>query len=124
MSFFADNIYTIILVPFWISLLIILGKLFAVMQSRRVIGLLTILSTLYALIFSVGTFIQTIIDKGFVLEENIIFLQLGKFTFDVGFYVDGLSAWMLLLVTVVSLMVQIYSYSYMQYDKSFMRFFA
>lgn len=124
MSFFADNIYTIILVPFWISLLIILGKLFAVMQSRRVIGLLTILSTLYALIFSIGTFIQTIIDKGFVLEENIIFLQLGKFTFDVGFYVDGLSAWMLLLVTVVSLMVQIYSYSYMQYDKSFMRFFA
>ena len=26
MNFFAENIYTIILVPFWISLLIIVGK--------------------------------------------------------------------------------------------------
>ncbi|MGN0017849.1 MAG: NADH-quinone oxidoreductase subunit L [Candidatus Gastranaerophilaceae bacterium] len=124
MNFFAENIYTIILVPFWISLLIIVGKLFAVMQSRRIVGALTILSTIYALIFSIGTFILTVIEKGYILEKTVPFLQLGKFTFDVGIYVDGLSAWMLLLVSVISLMVQIYSYSYMQYDKSFMRFFA
>ena len=71
MNFFAENIYTIILVPFWISLLIIVGKLFAVMQSRRIVGALTILSTIYALLFSIGTFILTVIEKGYILAQKI-----------------------------------------------------
>ena len=124
MDFFIYNIYTVILIPAWVALVIILGKLFNVMQSRRLMAGLTILSTLYALFFSAGAFIRTVIEKGFVYENVVPFLKISNFSFDIGIYLDGVSAWLLLLSVIISLIVQIYSYSYMQYDKSFMRFFA
>lgn len=124
MDFFVENLYTVVLIPVWVALLIILGKLFHVMQSRRLMAGITILSTLYGLIFSIGVFIKTVAEKGFVYENVVPFIKLSNFTFDVGIYLDGVSAWLLLISALVSLIVQIYSYSYMQYDKSFMRYFA
>lgn len=124
MDFFVENLYTVILVPLWVALIIILGKLFNVMQSRRLMAGLTIFSTLYALVFSISAFIKTVVEKGFVYENVAPFLKLANYSFDIGVYLDGISAWLLLLSAIVSLIVQIYSYSYMQYDKSFMRYFA
>lgn len=124
MDFFVENLYTVVLLPVWVALIILLGKLFCVMQSRRLMAGLTMFSTFYALVFAIGTFTKTAVQKGFELEKCISFIKLSNFSFDVGVYVDGVSAWLLLLSALVSLIVQIYSYSYMQYDKSFMRFFA
>ncbi|MBQ3310848.1 NADH-quinone oxidoreductase subunit L [bacterium] len=123
MSFFAENLYTIILIPFWVSLLFAIGKLFGLIKSKKIVGILTLLSTFYALVFSVGTFVLTIIEKNYILEQTVPFLQLNRFIFDIGIYIDGLSAWMILLVSIVSLLVQIYSYFYMYSDNSFIRFF-
>lgn len=124
MDFFINNAYTVILIPLWVFLIILLGKLFAVLQSRRLMAGLTVLSTIYALIFSVAIFAKTVTSEGFNYEMVIPFISLDKIVFNIGFYIDGLSAWLLLLVVLISLIVQVYSYSYMQFDKSFMRFFA
>ncbi len=48
----------------------------------------------------------------------------GSFTFQVGEYVDGLTAVMLVVVTLVSLCVQIYSIGYMHGDKRYTWYFA
>jgi len=48
----------------------------------------------------------------------------GSFQFNIGFYIDQLTALMLLIVTFVSLLVHIYSIGYMQGDPGYQRFFA
>ena len=48
----------------------------------------------------------------------------GMFQFDVAFYLDPLSAVMLLVVTGVGLLIHIYSMGYMSEDKSYARYFA
>lgn len=124
MDFFISNIYTVILVPLWICLIILLGKLFAVLQSRRLMAGLTLASSLYVLIFSIAVFAKNLLENTFTYEFTILFIKINEVEFSLGVYLDGISTWLLLIVAVISLLVQIYSYSYMQNDKSFMRFFA
>lgn len=124
MDFFISNIYTVILVPLWICLIILLGKLFAILQSRRLMAGLTLASSLYVLVFSIAAFAKTLLVNGFTYEFTIPFIKINEIEFSLGVYLDALSTWLLLIVAVISLLVQIYSYSYMQNDKSFMRFFA
>lgn len=124
MDFFISNIYTVILVPLWICLIILLGKLFAVLQSRRLMAGLTLASSLYVLIFSIAVFAKNLLENTFTYEFTIPFIKINEVEFSLGVYLDGISTWLLLVVAVISLLVQIYSYSYMQNDKSFMRFFA
>lgn len=124
MDFFISNIYTVILVPLWVCLIILLGKLFAVLQSRRLMAGLTLASSLYVLIFSIAVFAKNLLENTFTYEFTIPFIKINEVEFSLGVYLDGISTWLLLIVAVISLLVQIYSYSYMQNDKSFMRFFA
>ncbi len=124
MDFFISNIYTVILVPLWVCFIILLGKLFAVLQSRRLMAGLTLASSLYVLVFSIAAFAKTLLANGFTYEFTIPFIKINEIEFSIGVYLDALSTWLLLIVAIVSLLVQIYSYSYMQNDKSFMRFFA
>jgi NADH-quinone oxidoreductase subunit L len=52
------------------------------------------------------------------------FFQAGAWEIEVGQYVDGLTAVMLVVVTLVSLLVQVYSLGYMHDDRRFTWFFA
>lgn len=123
-DFFVNNIYTIILFPLWVFLLIIFGKFFAIFQSKRLTATLTILSTLYGFVFSVMTFLTMYKTPDFVYENSYNFIQIQDYLLKFGIYIDNLSTIMLLVVTSVSLLVQIYSSVYMKEDKSFPRFFA
>lgn len=124
MSFFVENIHTIILFPLWIFLLIVLGRFLNVVQSKKVISLITLISTIYGLIFSLGCLFSFIKTPDFVYENSFSFLKLDDYVLNFGVYVDNLSAMMLLIVTTVSLIVQFYSIEYMSKDKSFPRFFG
>lgn len=124
MNLFTENIYTVVLIPFWVMVLIFLGRMFFVFSSKKIVNYISICASVYCLIFSVGAFIQTVVEKGFVAEFNVPFLTIGKFNFALGTYFDGISAWMLLLATIIALFVQIYSISYMKSDEGYIRFFA
>jgi NADH-quinone oxidoreductase subunit L len=56
--------------------------------------------------------------------DQLFFFRVGFFKVDVGQYVDGLTAAMFIVVTTVSLLVQIYSTAYMHGDKRYTWFFA
>lgn len=108
----------------WIFLLIVLGRFLNVVQSRRVIGVMTLISTLYGIIFAVGSFLFMIKSPDFVYENSYSFLRIEDYSLNFGVFVDNLSIIMLLVVTSISFIVQFYSINYMWKDKSFPRFFG
>ncbi|MEI7904847.1 MAG: NADH-quinone oxidoreductase subunit L [Candidatus Firestonebacteria bacterium] len=57
-------------------------------------------------------------------EVNLNWLSLGGYNFGMGVLVDGLTAVMLIVVTLVSLLVQIYSIGYMRGDPRYPRYYA
>ncbi len=60
-----------------------------------------------------------------VLNQNIYtWLNIGSFSFHIGFLIDNLTASMMVVVTFVSLMVHIYTIGYMHDDPGYHRFFA
>src|SRR5574344_124716 len=122
--FFINNIYTVILIPMWIFVLIVLGRFFDIIQSKRVISILTIATSIYTVIMSLGALIYLIHNPNFVYDNSFSFLKIQNLEFDFGVYVDKLSVLMALTVGVVSFFVQLYSTSYMSKDKSFPRFFG
>lgn len=123
-DFFVNNIYTIVLFPLWVFLLIALGRLFNIVQSRRIISILTLLSTLYGAIFAVGSFLYILKNPNFVYDNSYPFLKIADYSLNFGVFIDNLSVVMLLVVTTISFVVQLYSSNYMFKDKSFSRFFA
>ena len=127
MEFFVNNIYTIILFPLWVFLLIILGRFLNVVQSRRVIALITLASTAYGMVFAIGSFLYMLTASNvpnFAYESSYPFLKIADYSLNFGVYVDNLSLIMLLVVSVISFVVQLYSSNYMWKDKSLPRFFG
>ena len=86
-------------------------------------GLVTIAALGTALGFSIWTLRSVIL--GHDLEfEPVTWLIVGEATIDFGLLIDPLTAVMLIVVTGVSLLVQIYSLGYMKGDASFSRYYA
>ena len=65
-------------------------------------------------------------SHGFAVRETVNFtwLQMGTTTVDLGWVLDPLSAVMLVMVTLVGLLIFIYSMGYMAHDENYTRFFC
>lgn len=124
MEFFINNLHTVVLFPMWTFLLVVLGRFFNVVQSRRLIALLTLVSTLYGAVFSIGSLLYFVKAPDYVYENTYSFLRIKDLSFDFGIFADNLSILMLVVVTTISFLVQLYSANYMYKDKSFPRFFG
>ena len=78
-----------------------------------------------SLVFSIWTLIEVSRAPGHVLAmPDYQWLSIGQLTVSIGLTVDSLAAVMLIVVTAVSLLVQVYSRGYMQGDGGFCRYFA
>ena len=86
-------------------------------------GLVTIAALGTALAFSIWTLRSVILGHELVFEP-IEWLEVGGATIEFGLLIDPLTAVMLIVVTGVSLLVQIYSLGYMKGDPSFSRYYA
>ena len=92
-------------------------------QYSLVSGLLLIGSLAVALLLSIDVLSSVI--QGTELEFELrTWIDLGSFKIEIGLMVDPLTAIMLVVVTSVSLLVQIYSLGYMRGDPSISRYFA
>jgi len=84
-----------------------------------------IVAVFIAWLISIGITWHTFSNPGVVLERAFDWSPLGGgLTLELGMLVDGLTAMMFLLVTTVSLMVQLYSREYMHGEERFTYFFA
>ena len=89
--------------------------------------LLAALSTIGAL--TASTVLAVVTLRGVIVHHSVVFgswdwLSYGGATIQMGLLVDPLTAVMLVVVTSISLLIQIYSVGYMQGDPGFARYFA
>jgi NADH-quinone oxidoreductase subunit L len=108
-----------------ISLVSLLGLTRNGVWSPRLSGYLTILAILGSFLLSLWAF-DTVVDSdgaraGF---ESHRWLVIGPLEINIGVSLDGLTGVMLVIVTGVSLLVQIYSQEYMRGDEGYGRYFA
>jgi len=114
-------VWAIFLVP--VSSFVIIGL--AARRWPRFCGYLTIAAVATSFLLSLWV-LDSAIDAeghriGFGTHE---WLTIGSLTINLGLTVDGLTAVMLMVVTSVSLMVQIYSQGYMHGDPGYSRYYA
>ena len=118
------DVWSIFFLP--LGSFVLIALLRPVMGSRwRGAGYLTVAAMAAAFVLSVWALIEVINapghDLGFETRE---WLTVGSLTINVGITMDGLTAVMAVIVTGVSLLVQVYGLQYMKNDESFTRYFA
>ncbi|MEW5759620.1 MAG: NADH-quinone oxidoreductase subunit L, partial [Candidatus Thermoplasmatota archaeon] len=110
--------YLIPIVPIFAFICIaVFGK-----RSKEGGGYVSILSVGLSFIISLFVFIETL--KGERSEISISWFGLGSIEFELGILIDQLSALMLLLVSLIGLIVVIYSLGYMHGDEGLRRYYA
>ncbi|MDZ7783043.1 MAG: NADH-quinone oxidoreductase subunit L [Halioglobus sp.] len=68
---------------------------------------------------------RTFLAEGQVLQQTLwTWLQVGDFSADIAFYVDGLTLVMMAVITGVGFLIHLYSVEFMWEDASFCRYFA
>ena len=96
--------------------------------QRRTAAALSIGSLALSLLLSLGAFGHVVAgwSHGLAVREavNFTWIQVGAAHVDLGWVLDPLSAIMLVMVTLVGLLIFIYSTGYMAHDENFTRFFC
>src|SRR5881398_1406677 len=120
MSWIIDHLWLIPAVPFAASLVILsLSKL-----RRKSAVVLAITGQVVALAMSVLAFLLTLQTQGFRVIQNFTWFTFGEQTLRLGFVLDPLAAAMLVMISLVSLCIFVFSVGYMADDKNFTRFFT
>jgi len=95
-----------------------------VRKIPRLAGYLTVLGVGIACLLSFVTLFNVIDADGGIAQHSHEWFTAGNVTVNLGVRVDGLTAVMLVVVTVISLLVQVYSHGYMAGDPGYGRYFA
>src|ERR1035438_5747285 len=131
-SAIAEMLWLIPAVPIVASGVIALLK----RPKRKTAATLAIGSVACALLLSLAAFAQVLTFWGNLKAEkiqslnalresvNFTWIQFGSTNVDLGWVLDPLSAVMLVMVTLVGLLIFIYSVGYMAHDENFTRFFC
>jgi NADH-quinone oxidoreductase subunit L len=94
-------------------------------KSRRsAAAVLAVLAQIAAVILSVAAFLPTLRTHGFLAVHNFTWFSFGEQAVRLGWLLDPLTAAMLLMITIVSTCIFIFSAGYMADDENFTRFFA
>lgn len=116
--------WLVLLFPLLGSLLI--GLTFRVLPDRAagLVGVLAIVAAFVCGIFALVGLQGEPSESRHVASSLWEYASVGNFTIDLGIYVDPLSLFMVLVVTGVSSLIHIYSFSYMKSDQGYHRFFS
>src|SRR5438132_9655372 len=119
-SWMVSNLWLIPATPLAFSLIIL-----ALANSRRAAAAaIAIVGQIIALAFSIVAFLLTLQAPGYRVFHNFTWFTFGDNALRLGWVLDPLAAVMLLMITLVSLCIFIFSIGYMVDDKNFNRFFA
>jgi NADH-quinone oxidoreductase subunit L len=105
-----------------VASLLILGV--AGSKSKGEAAALAIISQVLALVLALVAFKTTLQTPGWRAFHNFTWFTFGDIPLRIGWLLDPLTAAMLVMITLVSLCIFIFSTGYMAEDKNFARFFA
>jgi NADH-quinone oxidoreductase subunit L len=101
----------------------IIAGLFGKQVGRKGAHFFTILGVFVSFVCSL--IVLKAVGEGARFNATVYeWMVIGKLVMEVGFFIDGLSAMMMCVVTFVSLMVHVYTIGYMAEDEGYQRFFA
>ena len=116
----VSNLWLVPAVPFAAAVIILsLGK-----SRRKSAVVLAIGGQIVVLAISIVAFLPTLQTHGFRAVQNFTWFTFGEQTLRLGFVLDPLAAAMLVMISLVSLCIFVFSVGYMADDKNFSRFFA
>src|SRR3990172_1080028 len=118
MSFDLSLLWLIPVLPLLAFVVIV----FFTRSQPRLSGYISITAILLAFFLSLWAFTE--VTPGHQQEVSMTWLTVGEAHFEWGLLFDSLTAIMLIVVTLVSLLVQIYSQGYMAGDPGYSRYFA
>ena len=119
-SWIVTNLWLIPALPLAASLLIP-----GLANSRtKAAAALAIFGQVVALTMSIAAFRPTLQTPGYRVFHNFTWFTFGEHTLRLGWVIDPLAAAMLVMITLVSLCIFVFSIGYMAGDKNFTRFFA
>jgi NADH-quinone oxidoreductase subunit L len=122
-NFFLVNVWTVPALPAASFVLISL----LTMKRRNLSVFLSLLGIFSAFVLSLGGLVARLASPyAPPLQQNIPWILIGDFQVDLGVLVDNLSAFMLVLVSLVAFLIQAYSAGYMKSEgaASFSRYYA
>src|SRR5580765_3357607 len=120
MNWLVNNLWLIPAVPLAISLVIL-----SLANSRRKSAAgLAVTGQIVALALSIFAFLQTLQTSEFRAVQNFTWFTFGENALRIGWVLDPLAAAMLMMISLVSLCIFVFSVGYMADDKDFTRFFA
>ena len=116
----VSNLWLVPAVPFAAAVVILsLGK-----SRRKSATVFAIGGQIVVLAISIVAFLPTLQTHGFRAVQNFTWFTFGEQTLRLGFVLDPLAAAMLIMISLVSLCIFVFSVGYMADDKNFTRFFA
>jgi NADH-quinone oxidoreductase subunit L len=115
-----DHLWLICAVPFAASLAIL-----SLPNGRhKSAAALAIIGQIAALVMSFFAFLPTLQMQGLRAVQNFTWFTFGSYALRLGWLLDPLAAVMLIMITLVSLCIFVFSIGYMAEDRNFVRFFA
>src|SRR5262249_2346835 len=115
-----QNAYLIVLLPFIAGAAIILGA----RHNKTLSMLLSVGAVFLGFLQSLLIFNELPALQGVPYQVNWDWFVSSSFKLTTGLLIDNLAAVMLLIVTTVSLLVQIYTHGYMREDPGYSRFYS
>ena len=119
-NWIATNISLIPAIPLVVSLMILSFP----RSIRLPAAVLAVSGQIGALTMSILAFVTTLQKPGFGAIHNFTWFTFGENALKLGWVLDPLAAAMLVMITLVSLCIFIFSIGYMADDRNFKRFFA
>src|SRR4029434_8247628 len=114
------HLWLIPAVPLAASLLIL-----SLSNARRTgAAVLAIAGQVIALMLSLVAFLPTVQTPAYRVWQNFTWFTFGEQVLRIGFVLDPLAAVMLVMITLVSLCIFVFSVGYMAAERNFVRFFA
>lgn len=123
MTMIAQNSALVAIFPLIAAVLIFMGTTVDRKANRLSIAL-SLLGTTAALFWALGLLVYRVGHPHAPIQGLYRWLTAGTFHFNIGWSIDNLTALMLVIVTFVSLLVQIYSIEYMAHDEGVPRYYG
>jgi proton-translocating NADH-quinone oxidoreductase chain L len=126
----VDSAWLIVALPFLAGFLIIGSFLFGGLKigDKRIFKTCAMLTSIGAVLWgffhSITIFEALRINPALAYQQNWDWFSCQNFKLSVGFLVDNLACMMLIVVTTISLFVQVYTHGYMREDPGYARFYA
>ena len=120
MSWIVPHLWLIPAIPLGAALIVL-----SLNHSRRTASsLIAVLAQLAAFFLALAALLPTLHSPGYRAFHNFTWFTFGENAVRIGWLLDPLTAAMLVMITLVSLCIFIFSTGYMADDKNFTRFFA